>query len=352
MTAKKVWLVRAGRHGEDEAACLNTGRSIIGFVDVPDLSRFASLDELIARLQSAEPSAPEGRAETRARQLWAFRAQIQVDDIVVLPLKTNRGHLAFGTVSGNYEFVEIEGQNRHVRAVRWTHPEVPRSRFKQDLLYSFGAFMTVCRITRNNAELRIPAVLGGREDQGISQSVDLRNAAAPADSETRGSDTDLEQAASDEVVAFIRRKFPGHDMARLVEAILQAEDFKTRRSPPGIDGGADVLAGRGPLGLDPPSLCVQVKATEEPADVRILRELAGTMDAFKATQGLLVCWGGFKSSVQREARQQSSFKIALWGQSELLEAIYRNYDKLPAELQAELPLKRVWMLVREEEDQA
>jgi len=31
-----------------------------------------------------------------------------------------------------------------------------------------------------------------------------------------------------------------------------------------------------------------------------------------------------------------------------LEAIYRNYGRLPAEIQAELPLKPVWMLVREE----
>jgi hypothetical protein len=32
------------------------------------------------------------------------------------------------------------------------------------------------------------------------------------------------------------------------------------------------------------------------------------------------------------------------------EAIYRTYEKLPAEIQAELPLKRVWMLVQEGDD--
>ena len=118
---------------------------------------------------------------------------------------------------------------------------------------------------------------------------------------------------------------------------------------PGPDGGADILAGRGPLGLDPSYLCVQVKATNEPVDVKVLRELAGTMAAFKASQGLLVSWGGFKLTVLREARQET-FKIRLWDQSSLVEAIYRSYEKLPAEIQAELPLKRVWMLVRESEE--
>ena len=34
-----------------------------------------------------------------------------------------------------------------------------------------------------------------------------------------------------------------------------------------------------------------------------------------------------------------------------MEAIFRGYDKLPEELKAELPLKRTWALVLEEDDQ-
>jgi hypothetical protein len=30
--------------------------------------------------------------------------------------------------------------------------------------------------------------------------------------------------------------------------------------------------------------------------------------------------------------------------------VYRNYERLPAEIQADLPLKRVWMLVPEDRD--
>ena len=63
-------------------------------------------------------------------------------------------------------------------------------------------------------------------------------------------------------------------------------------SPPGADGGVDILAGRGSLGLDAPRLCVQVKSQNSPSDVTVYRTLQGTMQTFKAEQGLLVCWGG------------------------------------------------------------
>jgi predicted Mrr-cat superfamily restriction endonuclease len=88
----------------------------------------------------------------------------------------------------------------------------------------------------------------------------------------------------DEITAFVRNRFPGYELARLIEAIFQAEGYLTHRSPPGPDGGADILAGRGPLGLDLPTPCVQVKATDTAADA-----LQGAMSSFAATQGLLVC---------------------------------------------------------------
>ena len=71
------------------------------------------------------------------------------------------------------------------------------------------------------------------------------------------------------------------------------------------------------------------------------------MQTFKAEQGLLVCWGGFNKVVWAESRQ-GHFMVRLWDSRDLVGAIYRNYERLPAEIQAELPLKRVWMLVAEE----
>lgn len=347
-TPKKVWLVRGGSQGEDEVTALEKGLAIIGYREVGDLSRFGAPEDLAQEILR-KIAAPQRSAENKARQLWTFREHIEAGDIVAMPLKTRRGQIAVGQVSGPYRYVEIDGTKRHTRAVKWTHPDLPRSALRQDLLHSLGAFLTVCRITRNGAEERIAAVLSGKPDPGPLEKDEKENPSREEAPQDTGERIDLEQAARDEVAAFIRERFQAHDMARLVEAVLKAEGFTTQRSEPGPDGGADILAGRGPLGLDAPFLCVQVKATAEPADVRILRELGGTMESFKATQGLLVCWGGFKQSVVREARQQA-FKIRLWDQSGLVEAIYRNYDRLSPEIQAELPLKRAWLLVHEDEE--
>ena len=136
-------------------------------------------------------------------------------------------------------------------------------------------------------------------------------------------------------------------MARLVDAVLRADDWVTKVSPPGPDGGVDILAGRGSLGLEAPRLCVQVKSQNSPADVNVYRNLQGTMQTFKAEPGLLVCWGGFNKVGLAESKQ-GHFMVRLWDSSDLVETIYRNYERLPAEIQADLPLKRVWMLVSEE----
>jgi restriction system protein len=270
-------------------------------------------------------------------------------DIVVLPRKIT-SQVALGKVTGPYKYMKVGSEFRHTRSVKWIRPDVARSTFSQDLLYSFGAFMTVCRITRNDAEQRVAAVLDGKPDPGFAG--DLESASKPAavlgDHDTNTNDLTL--AAHDQIVAHIQSRFSGHGLAQLVDAVLKAEGWVTKLSPPGPDGGVDILGGRGSLGLDQPRLCVQVKSQSSPADVTVYRSLQGSMQSFKAEQGLLVCWGGFNKPVRAEAKQ-GYFVVRLWESRDLVEAIYRNYERLPAEIQAELPLKKVWMLVVEEPEE-
>lgn len=119
------------------------------------------------------------------------------------------------------------------------------------------------------------------------------------------------------------------------------------RLPPGKDGGVDILAGRGSLGLDSPRLCVQVKSGSETSDVNVLRALQGTMHNVKADNGLLVSWGGVTQDVDREARQ-SYFTVRIWRSSDLIDAALRNYERLSGEIRNDLPLKRTWTLVLED----
>jgi len=148
--------------------------------------------------------------------------------------------------------------------------------------------------------------------------------------------------------SFITQRFRAAELERLVVALLEAEGYSTHRTPAGPDGGVDVLAGRGPMGFDPPHLCIQVKSRGRPVDVRVVRELQGAMSRFKADRGLLVSWSGFTPHARKEARQVW-FQIRLWDSDDVLGALFKYYDRLPEDIRAELPLRRLWILVPETE---
>lgn len=338
-----VWLVRAGRNGEHENFALENGEAVIGWDELPDLAQFDSREKLSDQMQRAYPDEGKGAVSNHVGQVWAFRSRIEKGDLIVLPLKT-RSMIAIGKCIGAYKF-EPENPDgaRHTRAVRWIREDIPREAFGKDLLYSFGAFMTVCQVKRNNAENRIRAVLDGKEDPLIPAVGE-----EPEEPEDIFSVPDLEQYAADQIREYIARKFKGHELSEVVSQILRAEGYQVQVSAPGPDGGVDILAGRGPMGFDIPRLCVQVKSGNAPVDAKIFRELRGVMEDRSADQGLLVSWSGFTRPAVEEARRQF-FRVRLWDAGALVGKVLENYEKLSEELRAELPLKRIWALVLEEE---
>lgn len=66
-------------------------------------------------------------------------------------------------ITGDYH-LEPGGPNPffHWRPVKWIAEAVLRAHFGKDLLSTFGAFMTICRLQRKNAEARIAAMRANR----------------------------------------------------------------------------------------------------------------------------------------------------------------------------------------------
>jgi restriction system protein len=81
-----LWVVRAGKHGEQEQLALDDGLVTIGF-DVPDLSSITTRKELQALYAQTFPEASEASIRNVVGQLWTFYHNIQKGDLVVLPLK-------------------------------------------------------------------------------------------------------------------------------------------------------------------------------------------------------------------------------------------------------------------------
>jgi len=329
-----LYMVRAGRQGEQEQIILDNGVVAIGWNRLPDLSKIKTRAELKDLYNSTYEGASQNAVVNMVSQIWRFMHDIQVGDLVALPMKSQPS-VAIGKIEGDYEFKELAPNVKHIRKAKWLKI-LPRSEFDQDLLYSLGAYMTVCRIERNEAERRIRSMLG---EKGQSKHDGGENQEPPIDIETY---------AKDEIVKEIGRKYKGHALADLVAGVLKAQGYVIETSPPGPDGGVDIFASRGSLGFEHPRICVQVKSTSNQCDVKTLRELSGVMTKKKADQGLLVSWSGFTSALDKEAKDDF-FVIRLWDSDDLMKALFENYDRLEEELRAELPLKRIWTLVREQE---
>ena len=337
-----LWMVRAGKQGERENLALERDVAVIGWIELGDLSSIQTREALLAELEKTYPDKKRKTLLNWVSQIWPFLHEMKKDDLVALPLK-QRPAIAFGRVKGLYRYRPDFPQGaRHTRAVEWIK-EIPRAAIDQDLLYSFGAFMTVCRIQRNNAEERIRALLAG---QRLPSTPDLSMPETTADDAE--AEANLEEIALDQIRRHIAQRFKGHRLTTLVASVLSAQGYKVRISPEGPDGGVDILAGAGELGFDRPLIAVQVKSSDTPIDIKTVRELQGAMKNFRATHGLFVSWGGFKQSVSREVARLF-FEIRLWDSDDLMREILRLYDKLPDDLQAELPLKRIWVLVPSED---
>jgi restriction system protein len=355
--APRAWLTRSGRYGERDAWALENSVTPGGFGSVPDLSGCTSLDDVRTAVAGAEPDQSPKAVGNFAAQLWALAGRMAVGDYVVLPLKTADSQVAVGRITGGYEYRagEPDPEKRHVRTVQWLRTNVPRSAVKQDLLYSLGAFSTYCQVSRNEAAARVAAIAATGMDPGskVTAPAPIIQPKPPApDRDDVPTDDDqpidLQEYARDRIAALIREGFAGHQMAVLVEALLRAQGYTCWRAPEGADGGVDLLAGSGPLGLDAPQLVVQVKSEQSQVGDPVISQLIGTTTKHgPAAQGLLVAWGGLTSAAQKSARD-NYFRLRVWTSGDVIAQVTRHYDALPEEIRAGLPLKQIWIAVEEQ----
>jgi restriction system protein len=341
-----IWLIRAGPHGEYESKFTKENRVYVTWSKLAvDLSKLAAREDLAPEIFKRYPEAKPKTIPNWAIQVWPFAHEIRKGDLVAIPLKSQPA-VQFGEVTGDYRF-EPDGPAPffHWRSVKWIGDPVPRTHFSPDLLYTFGACLTICRVQRNNAEARITAMReAGWKPEPAAATV---TAPTPPGMELM-ENPDLDELARDQIVRLVEARFKGHALGRLVEAILKAQGYTTYRSAEGADGGVDILAGAGPLGFGSPRLCVQIRSQDTPVGRPEVDPLLGAMKRAHATEGLFVSWSGFKANLAKEL-SPNFFAIRLWTQKELLEQLFAHYDHLDEDLKAELPLKRIWTVAAQED---
>lgn len=336
-----IWLFRAGANGEYEEKFLKDKRVYLTWDNLKiNLEDYVDREKLFQKLTDIYQIEKKAKCTNWVSQIYPIAHRFEKGDWVILPSKLS-STIHIGKIIGEYEYDEtLENPYYHYRDVEWFAKDIPRNNFDQDILYSLGAFMTVCRIHRNNAVQRIVDM----SKNGWKVPIVTGIAKPDIDTgEDETSEIDLESAAMDSITKYIIQKYKGHGLERLVDAILRAKGYTTFHSAKGADGGVDILASNGNLGFGGEKICVQVKSQDTPVDRPTLDQLGGVMNNFGADYGLLVSWSGFNTNVIKEKSKQF-FKIRLWDANDILQNFFENYDRIDEEIKAEIPLKRVWML--------
>ena len=169
---------------------------------------------------------------------------------------------------------------------------------------------------------------------------------AEDDGELETASTTFEEADEDawrEIAAYLNA-MPPYDFQNLVASLLRAMGYHVSWvSPPGPDGGLDIVAFTDPLGATGPRIKVQVKRqTTSKVSVDGLRAflaLLGNQDV-----GIFVCSAGFTAEAEREARAQENRRLTLMDLKRLFELWVEHYDNIPDEDRQVLPLRPVHFL--------
>ncbi|MGN7132506.1 restriction endonuclease [Rhodococcoides corynebacterioides] len=341
-----AWVIRAGKHGEREQWCLEQGAAGGGWDEVGDLSNCKARADVRALLDAAMPGTTLGLRANHAGQLWGL-LNVAPGDVVILPRKTTKS-IAFGICKKGYEY-RADAPLKHVVSVDWKRDDVPRSAIKDDLLFTLGAIMTIFKASRNEAEARFRGVIATGTDSGSLAITGTGNKGVTTVDDNDAVDpipVPTLETIRDRVRTHVSENFKGHRLSELVADILRVRGFVCDVSPPGPDQGVDILAGSGPLGLDSPTLIVEVKSENGQIGAPVVRGLQGAMMSNRSDQGLLVAWGGITKDAKREIRTDR-LTMRVWDADDLLDQIFDVFQDLPEETRLALPLKRAWVLDEE-----
>lgn len=350
----RFWTTRAGRAGERIEWAFSNGVIGGGFQEVGDLTQFQGKEDIRRHLSGIYPGSSVNRIANYTGQLWTMSKRIEPGDFMVLPVRS-AAQIAIGRVTDHYRFDEsqLESAKRHQIPVEWLRIDIPKSRIKQDLLNQLGSALTVFEIKNNDAPYRLKQILDGRPDPGVRTVFEKKATNESLSTEEHdvaieeSAAFDIEELARDDITRILQQEFKGHELAVLVEELLSAEGFVCKRGPVGSDGGVDVLAGTGPLGMDSPKLVVQVKSQTESVSDEVVQQLNGAIQRFQADQALLVTYGGVTGPAKRFLASQP-FTVRVWETQEIIDSVARHYEKLSGDTKARLPLKKIWVPVVED----
>jgi len=150
---------------------------------------------------------------------------------------------------------------------------------------------------------------------------------------------EIEENTRDFILKSLAQHLKGHPFADFVGHLLNLMGYRTRVSEEGPDGGIDIIAHKDELGFEPPFIKVQVKSSESNIGDPAVSSLYGKVS--HGEYGLFVTLGAFTTQAKNFARSKSNLRLI--DGEELVDLIFRYYERFDSRYRALLPLKRVWV---------
>jgi restriction system protein len=308
----------------------------IGWPDGGDMTNMPDDREAFkAHLRSHFAGKGEGWVANAAGQLLRFRHAMEVGEFIAYPQASDRT-INLGRIRTDYRY-DPAGSKRypHVREVEWLTVGIPRDAFTQGCLYELGSAMSVFTVKTHGAELLEKMGHGGDPLDGSGQP--------EVDEESAGEDEPTADRISESTRDYILKTFnselKGHGFAQWCGWLLEALGYTARVSPPGADGGIDIVATEDPLGVRRPLLKVQCKSGTGPSGSSDVQALNGNLA--EEELGLFISLGGFTTPARNAAAGMP--RMRLLEADELVDLILDHYPDLPVEAKEELRLRQVWV---------
>ena len=335
MHASPLWVVRAS--GGDLVDDFRSGGLVaIGWKEAGQFPADLPDDQMKERFSRTYP---DERPATRAVWLGMvkrFLREIQVGD-EVLTYDPNERIYFLGRVDSEAKW--RDAPEPRFRSVTWTQ-KVPRDSLSLGTRNRLGSIATLFRVAEDAA----------REVRQRAVHIDSTTPAPTSDAAATTLDTTEDDASEnlrDDVAnkadEFIEDKLASlawDDMQELVAGILRAMGYRTQVSLPGSDRGIDIFASPDGLGLQEPRIFVEVKhrrgSTMGAEEIRSF--LGGRRPGDRC---LYVSTGGFTKDARYEA-ERANVPLRLVNMSELRALLLQFYEKMDAQSQALIPLRRLY----------
>ena len=94
-----LWVVRAGKRGEQEETAIKKNLVCHGWNDLPDYSGYPTKENRVL-YKAQYPRETDKQVISGLGQVWRFAREIRKGDLVALPLKAEFA-FAFGRITGN-----------------------------------------------------------------------------------------------------------------------------------------------------------------------------------------------------------------------------------------------------------